>query len=511
MQAKTKTEPYEYFDPVFDGNYEVPIDTEYNLPDYCADVQRILKCRVVPEISSYIVAEDTITCDGICDIRIMYLDTKGEGIKCCDFTKEFSATIKSKPSEEKAVASIKTAVEHLTCRAVSARRIDVHVALNLEVFAVVQKNEMITTELDDNTIEKKTDTIKTSQAVNAVCHQFVLEEHVPLKSGKPPIETILRRDVSCRITDSSIMQDHLSVEGTADISFLYTSFVDGLTAEKMNANIDFSQQIDCSGADENCITDIKVICGESSIQPKEDNMGECTGVSVFVKVFIIAFIYRACEINIIDDAYSVARPVELNYSQNNFLQIQDKTSDTVKNKCPLVVNGEEIQKVLDIWNEQAEVTAYCDKGKVNYRIKYNICMLYMNSQNRIMYTEKPFDFNHTSAYEDEKVKKCDLTYTSDIWEYRITDKNTVEVSVETSINALLYSRFSVKQLTSAVTDENVEYTNSGSKLLVYYAYEGESLWNIAKEHKALMSDIRAQNDLYDDVISESGPIIICNR
>ena len=37
MQAKIKTEPYEYFDPVFDGSYEVPIDTEYNLPDYCAD------------------------------------------------------------------------------------------------------------------------------------------------------------------------------------------------------------------------------------------------------------------------------------------------------------------------------------------------------------------------------------------------------------------------------------------------------------------------------------------
>ena len=34
MQAKTKTVPYEFFDPVYSGSCETPIDTEFNLPDY---------------------------------------------------------------------------------------------------------------------------------------------------------------------------------------------------------------------------------------------------------------------------------------------------------------------------------------------------------------------------------------------------------------------------------------------------------------------------------------------
>ena len=172
MQAHIKTAPYEYFDPIFDGRYETPLDTEYNLPDYCTDIQKILKCRAVPEVSSYMIAGDTLTCDGVCDIRVLYLDGKGDSVRCCEFTKDFTASIKLKAAEEKAVACVEASMAHLTCRAVSARRIDLHAAVTLNVLAVVQKKELITCSLDDETIEKRGETFSAHQAVNAVCHQI---------------------------------------------------------------------------------------------------------------------------------------------------------------------------------------------------------------------------------------------------------------------------------------------------------------------------------------------------
>ncbi len=510
MQAQIKTAPYEYFDPIFDGRYETPLDTEYNLPDYCTDIQKILKCRAVPEVSSYIITGDTLTCDGVCDIRVLYLDGKGDAVRCCEFTKDFTASIKLKTSEEKAVACVEASMAHLTCRAVSARRIDLHAAVSLRVLAVVQKKELITCSINDETIEKRGESFSAHQAVNAVCHQFTIEDTLPVKNGKPPIETILHREVSCRVIESRLSEERLTVAGSADVSFLYTSAVDNST-EKFSSSIDFSQVIECAGAEEECICDLRITAGESSIQPREDDVGEYTGVSVMVKVFIMAFLYKACEVEIIDDAYSVKAPLELRYSQNAFTQIHGTASEVLKKKCSMTVAEDEIQKVLDIWCEQDTVQTVCEKAKLNYRVKYNICMLYVNSQGRILYVEKQFDHSFTAELENQLAKRADSTWRTDLWEYRIVDKSTVEISVETTVSSMLLSMNSVKYLTSAGVDENAQAFDVRPRFLVYYASGGEKLWDIAKNHRALLSDIRTQNELFDDTVPESRPIIICNR
>lgn len=510
MQAQIKTAPYEYFDPVFDGRYETPIDTEYNLPDYCTDIQKILKCRAVPEVSSYIITGDTLTCDGVCDIRVLYLDGKGDSVRCCEFTKDFTASIKLKTSEEKAVACIEASMAHLTCRAVSARRVDLHAAVSLHVLAVVQKKELITCSLEDESIEKRGQSFAAHQAVNAVCHQFTVEDTLPVKNGKPPIETILHRNVSCRVIESRLSEERLTVNGTADISFLYASAADN-SVEKLSASIDFSQSIECAGASEECVCDLRIVTGESSIQPREDDVGEYTGVSVVVKIFIMAFLYKPCEVEIIDDAYSVKAPLELRYVQSAFTQIHGTSSEVLKKKCSLSVTDDEIQKVLDLWCEQDTVQSTCEKAKLNYRVKYTVCMLYISAQGRILYTENQFDHSFTTELENQLAKRTDTTWHTDLWEYRIADKSTVEVSVETTVSTLLLSMNNVKYLTSAGMDENAKSFEVRPRFLVYYASQGEKLWDIAKNHRALLTDLRTQNELFEDTVPETRPIIICNR
>lgn len=511
MQAKSTTVPYEFFDPVYNGSCETPLDIEYNLPDYCPDIQKLLKCRVTPEVSSTMISGDTLTVDGVADVRVLYLDGKGDCVRCAEFTKEFTHSVKLKSAEEKAVASVQASVMHLTCRAVSARRVDIHAAVSLQVLAVVQRKERVTASLEDPSMEKRGRTFPAHQAVNAVCHQFTIEDDLPLKNGKPPIESILRRDVCCRVTESRLSEEQLHVSGAADVAFLYASAMDNTVVEKMTASIDFSQTIDCLGAEDGCVCDLKAITGECTLTPQEDDVGENTSVSVVVKVFLAAFLYKACEVEIIDDAYSVDAPLELRSGQSAFTLVHGIHQEVLKKKCTLPVGGEEIQKVLDLWCQQDSVQSACEKGKITYRVKYTLCLLYLGEQGRVLYAEKQFDQTFTTELGDLAAGKSQTTAHTEVWEYRIVDKNTVEVSAETAASSLLYSVSTVKYLTGASSDENAPGFEKRPRFLLYYAQAGERLWDIAKSHRARIAEVRAQNELYEETVPEAMALLITNK
>ncbi len=510
MQAKSKTVPYDFFDPVYSGSCEAPLDTEYNLPDYCPDIQKLLKCRVVPEVSSAMVSGDTLTIDGVAEVRALYLDGKANGIHCAHFTKEFTQSIKLKTAEERAVAWVQASVLHMTCRAVSARRIDLHAAVSLQVLAVVQKTERVTADLEGESLEKRGRTFPAHQAVNALCHQFTLEDDVMLKNGKPPIESILRRDVSCRITESRLSDGRLTVSGVAEVGFLYSSAMDNTVVEKMSASLDFTQAIDCAGAQEGCICDLRASMGVCTLTPREDDVGENTGVSVVLQVFLMAFVYQACEVDVVDDAFSLEAPLELRTAQSAFTLIHGVHSEVLKKKCSLQVPGEDIQRVLDLWCQQDGVQSACGEGKLSYRVKYTMCLLYVGASGRILYAEKSFDQAFESAV-DGSPGKSRTSARTDVWEYRIVDKNTVEISAETAATSLLYSVNHVQYLAGAACPEGAPGYEKRPRFLLYYAEAGEKLWDIAKSHRARVHEVREQNGIFEEAVPEARPLLLVNK
>lgn len=511
MQAKLITQPYEVFEPLFHGSCEAPVDGGYDLPDYCADIQKLLKCRVVPQVSGWSVSGDALTCQGVCDVRVLYCDAKGDRLRCCSFTKEFSTTVKLKAPGEQAVARVSASVEHVTCRAVSARRLDLHGAVCLSVLVVAQKQASVPCGLEGEGIEQRIRTLPAHQAVNGVARQFTIEDQLPLKNGKPPIEALLGQEVCCRVTEARLEQDRLLVSGLAEVSFLYLSALDGTTVEKMAATVDFTQAIDCPGAEPGCLCSVEAIAGESALQPREDDMGEQTSVGVEIHGFLTAFLTKPCQVQVLDDAYSTREPLELRWQQESFLHIAGRQNEVLKKKCSLTVPGGEIQKVLDLWCEQDSLRAACGEGKLTYRARYTLCLLYTDSQGKLLYLEKAFEHTFPTELGDCMAQQCYCFGHTQLWEYRIAGKDTVEVSAETAATAVLYDRVTAKCLAAAEAPEGGQAYGHPSRLVLYYAGAGEALWDIAKSHHARLSDLREQNSLFDETVPEARPLIICNR
>lgn len=240
-------------------------------------------------------------------------------------------------------------------------------------------------------------------------------------------------------------------------------------------------------------------------------MGEYTSVDVSLKVFLTAFLYQPCEVELVSDAFSTQAPMDLRFAQSSLLAVQEVYSEVLKKKCTLTATEEEIQKVVDLWCEQEGVQSTCGEGKLSYRVRYTLCLLYRGTSGRLLYLEKSFEGTFATELEGAFAQRSDSVSLTGLWEYRIADKNTVEASVETWVSSLLYSRESVSYLSSAGMGENAQPYPHQPQLLVYYASPGERLWDIAKSHRALLSDLQEQNDLYEDTLPDARPLIICNR
>ena len=61
---------------LYDGCQEQPVDLDISLPDYCPDIQRILKCQVYPRITGRNIMGDRLELEGTYSVKVFYLDAE---------------------------------------------------------------------------------------------------------------------------------------------------------------------------------------------------------------------------------------------------------------------------------------------------------------------------------------------------------------------------------------------------------------------------------------------------
>ncbi|MEG1426914.1 MAG: DUF3794 domain-containing protein [Oscillospiraceae bacterium] len=222
MLTKLTHAEYDYFDSITSENIECPIDIEYSLPDYCPDIQKILKCLAYPEISSYSFIQDKLMCEGKLVLYIQYVDGKSGTVRVCEISKEYSAMKDFMQTDERTIGRLSVGTGHIVCRAISARKLDIHIPVILTATISALKN--VHTANDAEGLEKKTEIVPVSHAVHGASSLFVIEQDLDIALGCPPIESILRKSIVINSVKCLVGAQKVQVEGSVDICVIYTFY-----------------------------------------------------------------------------------------------------------------------------------------------------------------------------------------------------------------------------------------------------------------------------------------------
>ena len=155
MEYSLKKEYCSVCETILSANSEQPVDLDISLPDYCPDIERILKCRMCPSITSRTITGNRLDVDGVTVIRLYYLDSKKQAIRCCEHTTPFSCSFDLKSTSPDMASSVRVKPEYLNCRAVSPRRLDIHGAFTVMANVYTKGTQEYCTDIEGKDIQQR--------------------------------------------------------------------------------------------------------------------------------------------------------------------------------------------------------------------------------------------------------------------------------------------------------------------------------------------------------------------
>ena len=105
-QKNLKTSVFS-IDTVFNESAEQPIDIDFTLPDYYADISKILKCRAISRISSKGINGSGISVEGCVTVTVIYCSSDNS-ISSYEYQYPFSKSFDTGINTDGCMLSVKT-------------------------------------------------------------------------------------------------------------------------------------------------------------------------------------------------------------------------------------------------------------------------------------------------------------------------------------------------------------------------------------------------------------------
>ena len=495
---------------VCEGSREQPIDLDLSLPDYCPDIERILKCRVCPGITSRNIAGDQLEIEGSALVSLYYLDAKKRAVRLCEHSLPFSCSFPLKGSSGEAVALVRTRTDYLNCRALSPRRVDLHGAFSVLVTVLAPGNREYGSRVEGEDIQQQSHFETVSRLCAMAQQQFSVTEVLDIGQGKGTPETILRSDLSVRTESIKALADKLMLNGEAVLRLLYVTDQESGSLDTMTFHIPFTQVLDAPGVSEQTRQQVilEVMNYDTSLKSEFDENSTLVTLDARISAAVIACEEMQAEMT--DDVYSTDYELSVTTSQQRFpgemLSVEKDFS--VKEEVSTGENG--ITRLIDLWCDSISSLYSYDKGQMTVRGKVNCCMLAVDAQEVPYYLERSLDAELVQELPEgwsDPQTRGDLQLSG--LSFRISGDNRIELKADLRFEGTVCEGKTVRCSTAVEGDE--EHPRSKDKtaaLTLYYADEGERLWDIARIYCTSVEAIRLENEMTEDVVSAGGLMLI---
>lgn len=490
----------------YEKRNEYPVDCEFTLPDYCPDIERILKCNITSRISNLSVLSDTAQVDINAVICVLYV-TKEDKLFGYEMPMSLSKSINVGVIDKETIKSYSTKTEYVNCRAVNNRKIDIHGSVSVMLKLLMNDEKNYICVINDDSVVLKHCKEKILQPTGFASKQVNIADDIMLSQSSGSVSNIIRSDASVVVDECKTIANKAILKLTVNYEILYLST--DLRYECIKHSVPVNQVIDIEGTDENSVCKACADICSVAFKPVTNSEGEMRTINTTSKVNISVVSHHIKDIDMVTDGYSTRFESELERETVTCERFISALNENITASDCINVSSQ-ISEIIDLRCMPLNHGCKTENGNTFICGDIAVCISLEDENGACKYYEKVVPFSEKiSAKDCDEGCVFDLNITPISCSYNISSGNAIDLKAELNVNGFITKQFNMNAVTMMKIDEEKEKSfDDMPSLVVYYGMAGESIWDIALKYNTSADRICDANNISQENLSENTMLLI---
>ncbi len=514
MSFEFEKETLKIYEPLKAANVKTVVDTDIIVPDTKPDVLNILEVNAVPSILEKYIQNDRISVSGIVDYNILYGggEEKTE-VKSIRYKAPFNEQIEIQGIDEDSQTYILCNVSHTEGKIQNSRKINVKSVISFECGAA-RKSMLSCISNVSGKINLPSKSLETKILNMSVCQEgkFKVTDELKLPVSPDDIGEILKTDVKIVAGEIKTMNNKIVVKGKVLTDTLYTAEGE---MYHMENETPFTEVLDAEGINVDMHTEI--ILSRHGEQIELSAIGEETFLEFTGEFDVLVKAYEENTYEVISDIYSPDYEISTERSNHTIRSLKDSFKETFTIN-EMINIGDSVPGIVKIYN----VIATPIKENVASGDGYLTLNGYLDTKILYLSDSKSYPVYSISKripfsvkIDDNLAGRDDLSeanLTLEHINYVIKSERDIDIRANIKVEGKIISEKNMEFISDVNVDLDAPIIKSNQAgITIYFAQEGEDLWDIAKRYNTTSEEIATVNNISEDYLSKKQQLLIPKR
>lgn len=459
------------------------------VPDTDDDIGRIASVQTALMLKSKDVTTRGVIISGEATAALLYITEDQQKVSFVRLTKSFTMEYEVADIDPDTVAQVRLSIVNCETRVVNPRKVSVTFELAGELSCYKQESLTIDSRLPAEGSDGLHARYESTELMlaNAACEKtFGINEQFSFPSGKPAPSRLVSQQIDFSVSDSQLIGSKVIIKGNVNLSLCYLS-------EEVNYPLrtefttPFSQIIDIGEESmDNCSMNIELTSAYFDII---NTISSEKALDVELHAVIQLVSRSRKSLSYVADIYSNKMPVECATQSRQFGVVSSVQKLKITSDERLSV-AEDCTDVLSAFLSITEISL--EQGQVKAAVGVDV--VYRDSNGLLSSVHRSVNLEGDGGGQNLRLcaaRLCDV--------YLRPDGQFIDGHISAEVSCLVCGSIEVRKVGAVSLDEDSAYDLSAYPTVTLVRVERESLWELAKTYHSSVEQIRAMNELEEEI------------